>query len=134
MYHSICIVGLLLVLIVMLLHSHGTFSKQIYIMLHGFANAVFLIGLILSIRNAVENHDPDIKKLNTIENSDERNILIKRQSSAVSGCILQWLLLAVALIFIGFGAPMWMGFALMGLVALKLFIEFVLSIYYQDKY
>lgn len=133
-YKGMCIVGLLLSFIVMLLHSNGVFSSSIYFMLHGFTNAVFIIGLIMSLRLAVEKCNPEIKRINAIENKDERLLLIKRQSSSVSGEILQWLLLVASFVFIGLGAPIWIGISLMFLVVIKLFIEFILSIYYQDKY
>lgn len=133
-YKGLCIMGLFLGLIVMLIYSYDMISRQLYVMLSGFANALFIIGLIFSIRLAVEKNNPDIKKMNDIEKKDERSLFIKRQSGSVAGNILQCLILAAALLFIGLGAPIWVGFTLMGIVMLKSFIEFCLSIYYEDRY
>lgn len=129
-----CIAGLVLSIAVAGLHAGGWFSNQVYMMLHGACNLIFVMGLVFWIRRALEDSDPSIKKLNEIENKDERNILIKQKASSMAGDILQWMLLIMSLILIGAGVPIWVAFVLMGLVMVKLFIEFCFSIYYQDKY
>lgn len=112
---------------------HGAASTESVYYAPWILQLHFYNGLIFTIRNALEGHDPAMRKLRTIEDQDERNILIRRQAAAVSGNVLQWLLMIAALICIGLGAPIWIGFLMIGLSLLKLGVEFCLSIYYGDK-
>ncbi len=134
LYNLLCIFGLLLHLLVMLLYSSDQLSRPLYMMCSGFTFILFSTGLTLSLRLMLQKNDPELKKALEIESSDERLRFIKRQSSSLAGEVLQWMLLITALIFIGVGAPIWMSLVLIFLVILKVFIEFLISIYYQDKF
>ena len=73
---SLCFIGFLLVLLVLVLYSNGMLPKQVYMVLSPLAN----------------------------------------------------------MIFIGLGLPSWVAVVLMGIIGVKLLVEFVLRIYYQDKF
>lgn len=77
--------------------------------------------------------NPDLMKINEIEENDERNQLIRSKAQAISGEVLHWLLMAGAWICIFFNAPMWVVLVLVGVFLLKTVTDFILIAYYQRK-
>ena len=77
--------------------------------------------------------NPDLMKLNEIEEKDERNQLIRSKAQAISGEILHWLLMAGAWVCIFFDAPIWVVLVLVGVFLSKTIIDFILTAYYQRK-
>ena len=63
--------------------------------------------------------NPDLMKINEIEEKDERNQLIRSKAQAISGEILHWLLMAGAWVCIFFDAPIWTVLTLVGAFLLK---------------
>ena len=77
--------------------------------------------------------NPDLMKINEIEEKDERNQLIRSKAQAISGEILHWLLMAGAWVCIFFDAPLWIVLTLVGAFLLKTILDFILMAYYQHK-
>lgn len=77
--------------------------------------------------------NPDLMKINEIEEKDERNQLIRSKAQAISGEILHWLLMAGAWVCIFFDAPIWTVLTLVGAFLLKTILDFILMAYYQHK-
>ena len=94
--------------------------------LFGYGIAKWYIGLW-----AIKN--PDLMKLNEIEEKDERNQLIRNKAQAISGEILHWLLMAGAWMCIIFNASIWIVLILVGAFLLKTIMDFILMAYYQHK-
>ena len=63
--------------------------------------------------------NPDLMKINEIEEKDERNQLIRSKAQAISG--------------IFFDAPIWTILTLVGAFLLKTILDFILMAYYQHK-
>ena len=77
--------------------------------------------------------NPDLMKINEIEEKDERNQLIRSKAQAISGEILHWLLMAGAWVCIFFDAPIWTVLTLVSAFLLKTILDFILMAYYQHK-
>ena len=77
--------------------------------------------------------NPDLMKLNEIEEKDERNQYIRNKAQAISGEILHWLLMAGAWVCIFFDAPIWVVLVLVGVFLLKTILDFILMAHYQHK-
>ena len=77
--------------------------------------------------------NPDLMKINEIEEKDERNQLIRSKAQAISGEVLHWLLMAGAWVCIFFDAPLWTVLTLVGAFLLKTILDFILMAYYQRK-
>jgi len=94
--------------------------------LFGFGSAKWGVGLW-------GEKNPDLMKINEIEEKDERNQLIRSKAQAISGEILHWLLMAGAWVCIFFDAPLWIVLTLVGAFLLKTILDFILMAYYQHK-
>lgn len=68
-----------------------------------------------------------------IEAKDERNIVIRNKAGALSGEVLQWLVLAGAWVAIAMDAPLWVSLAATGLFLVKSIVELVLILRYQKE-
>lgn len=78
--------------------------------------------------------NPDLMKINEIEEKDERNQLIRNKAQAISGEVLNWLLMAGAWVCVFFfDAPIWTVLTLVGAFLLKTILDFILMAYYQHK-
>lgn len=99
------------------------------VMLHGAG--AFL--LVYGIGDAIGmKADPARQRRERIEYSDERNIAIWNRAGAVSGKVLQWVVLAVSWVAFGFwGAPLWVAWAALGLCVAKSLLELGLVLRYQ---
>ncbi len=80
-----------------------------------------------------EEKDPEIMRINEVEINDERNVAIRRRAKAVSGDILQWLVMAGAWVTIIMGAKLWITLLLIGVFILKTAVELLFIAYYQRK-
>ena len=80
-----------------------------------------------------EEKDPEIMRINEVELNDERNVAIRRRAKAVSGDILQWLVMAGAWVTIIMGAKLWITLLLIGVFILKTAVELLFIAYYQRK-
>ena len=58
---------------------------------------------------------------------------IRRRAQAVSGEVLQWGVLAAAWLSIGFGAPLWVTLAAVGVFVAKTVLELWLMARYQHQ-
>lgn len=78
--------------------------------------------------------DPARQKRERIEYNDERNIAIWNRAGAVSGKVLQWVVLAVAWAAVGFwGISFRVFWAALGLCAAKSLLELLLVLRYQKE-
>lgn len=80
-----------------------------------------------------EKKDPQQMRRNEIEANDERNVAIRRRAQAVSGVVLQWGVIAMAWLSIGFGAPLWVTLAAVGVFVGKSVLELCLMARYQKQ-
>lgn len=63
--------------------------------------------------------NPEASELNMIEESDERNMLIRYKARAESGKITHWLIIVLALVTILLKAPLWVTLIGVGLFILQ---------------
>lgn len=75
--------------------------------------------------------DPVQMRRDEIAASDERSVAIRRRAQAVSGEVLQWGVMAAAWLSIGFGAPLWITLAAVGVFLGKSVLELCLMVRYQ---
>lgn len=77
--------------------------------------------------------DPVQMRRDEIAANDERTVTIRRRAQAVSGEVLQWGVMAAAWLSIGFGAPLWITLAAVGVFLGKSVLELWLMVRYQRK-
>lgn len=77
--------------------------------------------------------DPVQMRRDEIAANDERTVAIRRRAQAVSGEVLQWGVMAAAWLSIGFGAPLWITLAAVGVFLGKSVLELWLMVRYQRK-
>lgn len=99
--------------------------------LTGAGCGVSALGLSRFLGCRVEETHPAYQKANEIEQTDERNIAIRRRARALSGTILQWLIMTTAWIAILLDAPLWVTLALVGAFLTKTLLETILTVHYQ---
>ena len=80
-----------------------------------------------------EESKPEIMKQNEIEAKDERNPAIRYRAQALSGMILQWVVLIAAWVCILADGPIWVTLTAVGTFLAKNVLELVLIGYYQRK-
>ena len=99
------------------------------VMLHGAG--AFL--LVYGIGDAIGmKADPARQRRERIEYSDERNIAIWNRAGAVSGKVLQWVILVASWAAVGFwGIPIRVFWAALGLCIVKSLLELLLVLRYQ---
>ena len=99
----------------------------------GVSSGLAAMGLsnLLMLRQAEK--DPSLVRQTLIEESDERNIAIRRRAKAVSGEALQWVVMAAAWLSIALGAPLWVTLAAVGVFAGKSILEWCLMARYQRQ-
>lgn len=98
-------------------------------MLRGAGVFLLTFGIVDTIRMKSE---PDYQKRKKIEYRDERNIAIWNRAGAVSGKVLQWGVPAAAWAAVClWKAPLWIGWASLGLCAAKSLLELLLVLRYQ---
>lgn len=77
--------------------------------------------------------NPALEKQAKIEQGDERNLAIRRRAKALSGDIIQWLIMAAAWISIILDAPLWMTLTAVGVFLLKTLLEVFLMVQYDKE-
>lgn len=77
--------------------------------------------------------DPVQMRRDEIAANDERTVAIRRRAQAVSGEVLQWGVMAAAWLSIGFGAPLWITLAAVGVFLGKSVLELCLMVRYQRE-
>lgn len=98
------------------------------------------IGGLLAIRGAsvlwtdyLESTDPAYRRQNRIEENDERNTAIRNRAKALTGDILQWVVMAGGVLAIGLNAPVWVAMLAFGVVAIKYLTEAYLTGRYNEE-
>ncbi|WP_295581938.1 hypothetical protein [uncultured Oscillibacter sp.] len=99
----------------------------------GVGSGLFAMGLsnLLMLRWAEK--DPKQMRLAEIESADERNVAIRRRAKALSGEVLQWVVLAAAWVSIALGGPLWVTLTAVGVFVGKSVLELVLMARYQRQ-
>lgn len=77
--------------------------------------------------------DPVQMRRDEIAANGERTVAIRRRAQAVSGEVLQWGFMAAAWLSIGFGAPLWITLAAVGVFLGKSVLELCLMVRYQRE-
>lgn len=99
----------------------------------GVGFGVFGFGIAKWRFSRREEKDPEFMKTNQIEANDERNIALRHSAQAVSGEILQWLVMAGAWISIFMDAPLWVTLSFVAAFLLKTVLDFSFLAYYSQK-
>lgn len=86
---------------------------------------------LMTLRRAQK--DPAAMRQAEIEARDERNVAIRRRAQAVSGEVLQWVVMAAAFLSIGLDAPLWVTLAAVGVFLAKCVLELWLMVRYQRE-
>ena len=99
----------------------------------GVGSGLFAMGLsnLLMLRWAEK--DPKQMRRAEIESADERNVAIRRRAKALSGEVLQWIVLAAAWVSIALGGPLWVTLTAVGVFVGKSVLELVLMARYQQQ-
>ncbi len=99
----------------------------------GVGSGLFAMGLsnLLMLRWAEK--DPKQMRRAEIESADERNVAIRRRAKALSGEVLQWIVLAAAWVSIALGGPLWVTLTAVGVFVGKSVLELVLMVRYQQQ-
>lgn len=109
------------------------FPDNIGGMLCGSGSGLAAIGLCNLLMLRQEKKHPEQRRRNEIEVNDERNVTIRNRAKAVSGEVLQWAVMAFAWLSIGWGAPLWITLAAVGVFLAKSFLELYLMERYQKE-
>lgn len=92
----------------------------------GFSTSKFFV-------RRYEEKNPEIFKIKTIEEKDERNQIIRNKAQAISGKIIQWLLMAGAWIAMAINAPIWITIILVCVFLFKTVLDIAFMAYYQKQ-
>lgn len=131
-YLALIGIGLSLALLALVLqHFHAPDSLGGMLMGSGSGLAAMGLAQLLSLRQ--EQKDPALRKQNEIARTDDRNVAIRNRAKALSGDMLQWFLMAVAWVSIGFGSPLWMPLAAITVFVLKSVLDVCLIVRYQRE-
>lgn len=131
LYLVLGIMGILALAAAMLLENH--ISDTLGGFLCGAGAGTFAFGFSNWRMCRREEKDPALMRQKAIEDKDERNIVIRNKAGALSGEVLQWLVLAGSWASIAMGAPLWVTLAAIGLFLVKSIIELVLILRYQKE-
>lgn len=132
LYLVLSIAGLLALAAALLLKD-GRISDTLSGLLSGVGAGAFAFGLSNWRMCRREEKTPELMRQKAIEAKDERNIVIRNKAGALSGEVLQWLVLAGAWIAIAMDAPLWVSLAATGLFLVKSIVELVLILRYQKE-
>ena len=101
--------------------------------LTGLGGGAFGMGAALFTFGRWEESKPEIMKQNEIEAMDERNLAIRYRAQALSGIVLQWIVIAAAWACILVDGPIWVTLTAVGIFIAKIGLELILTEYYQRK-
>lgn len=128
------IVGIFgIVLIVLAIVLDGRISDVVDGTLMGAGAALMGVGISMWQFFRWDKKNPEKWKLYEIESHDERNVAIRLRAQALSGVVLQWMVLAAAWIAIFLGAPLWVILAIVGVFISKTILEMCLMDRYQKE-
>jgi len=99
--------------------------------LTGAGCALAALGLARFLNCRVEETHPAYRKASEIQQTDERSVAIRRRAKALSGSVLQWLVIAAAWAAILLDAPLWVTLALVSAFLVKTVLETILTAHYQ---
>ena len=131
LYLALGILGVALATASMVLE--GRVRDSIGGMLMGIGMGLFGFGFSSWRMRRWEEKEPARMKQAEIEANDERNVAIRRRAQAVSGEVLQWIVMAAAWISIGAGAPLWVTLVAVGVFVAKSVLEIWLMARYHQQ-
>lgn len=102
-------------------------------MLTGVGSGLLAIGAANWRMLRWAERNPVQMRRDEIAANDERTVAIRRRAQAVSGEVLQWGVMAAAWLSIGFGAPLWITLAAVGVFLGKSVLELCLMVRYQRE-
>jgi len=127
-YMTTMIVGAFLIAAGFLLKE--MIDKSIAGVLFGIGSGLFGMSAANLYMKALEDKNPDIRKKNEIEQSDERNTAIRYRAKAKSADIIQWFIIGIGYITILIDATLWVT-----LTAVLVFALYhVLNAYFVNKF
>lgn len=130
-YLIYAIAGMIVMVVSLLLED--SIPKVCQGVLTGLGGGAFGMGAALFTFGRWEESQPEIMKQNEIEAKDERNLTIRYRAQALSGMILQWIVLIAAWVCILVDGPIWVTLTAVGIFIAKNVLELVLIGYYQQK-
>ena len=101
--------------------------------LMGSGSGMAAIGLTRLLMLRLETKDPAQARRKEIEVNDERNVAIRRRAKALSGDVLQWVVIAASWVSLGFDAPLWVTLAAIVTFVSKSVLEVYLVARYQRE-
>ncbi len=106
------------------------FTPYSYRPLEGFLIGVgmgcFFAAFTHYLNKVREEHNPNLKRANEIDLSDERNVMIRNRAKAKSADIIQWILIIISMLSILFNAPIYFT----GIIVLIYLIKTILDFYF----
>lgn len=99
----------------------------------GVGIGLFALGMSQFLALHKLRKNPALEKQEQIERGDERNMAIRRRAKALSGDIIQWLIMAAAWVSIILDAPLWVTLTAVGVFLLKTLLEIFLMIQYDKE-
>lgn len=131
LYLGFIVVGLCLAAASLLLR--GTVPDSAGGTLMGSGSGMAAIGLTQLLMLHLDQKDPAQARKKEIEETDERNVAIRRRAKALSGDVLQWAVIAAAWVSLGFDAPLWVTLAAIVTFVAKSALEVYLVVRYQRE-
>ncbi len=86
----------------------------------------------LVMKRYMKKH-PDIARQNEIEQGDERSEMIRTKARAAAGSVVQWLVIALAGVWILTDAPLWQTLVTVGVYAAYNVLLLVMTVRYQRQ-
>ena len=80
-----------------------------------------------------EEKNPDMARRNSVEQTDERTVVIRDRAKAAAGDILQWCVMGVAFFTIAVDAPVWVTLTAVGLFLLYNILILCFQVKYQKE-
>ncbi|MDD5936100.1 MAG: hypothetical protein PUC65_11170 [Clostridiales bacterium] len=97
----------------------------------GIGFTVFFFGLDYLVNRRYDQKHPKEAKQKQIEIEDERNKAIRFRAKAVSGDVVQWLIMAAAYCNIIADGALWLTLLMVGIFTLRSILDFVLRAKYE---
>lgn len=131
LYGIFLILGIVLMALSLVLEGHISDSVGGTMMGVGAGALGYCGSNLMMLRR--QRKDPAAMHQAEIEAKDERNVAIRRRAQAVSGEVLQWVVMAAAFLSIGLDAPLWVTLAAVGVFLAKCVLELWLMVRYQRE-
>lgn len=131
-YTVLIVIGLCLVGVSFLLWKSGQ-SYHVWAALMGGATVLFSVSFPQRLAIWSEETSPSEAKRNKIERGDERNVAMRNRAKALSGDVLQWVIVIVAWAAYGLGLTLGVVFLAFLAVLLKELLELYLMSRYQKE-